>query len=66
MLQLFKTTRPGNIAIALATLAVGCLISGGEVSARLLAVDAFAFALAIAFGNVAIECPEFLGSDNEG
>lgn len=51
MLQLFKTTRPGNIAIALATLAVGCLISGGDVSARLLAADAFAFALAIAFGN---------------
>lgn len=59
MLQLFKMTRPGNIAIALATLAVGCLISGGEVSARLLAADAIAFSLAIAFGNTLNDILDF-------
>ncbi len=52
MLSLFKMSRPGNILIALLTLAVGCWISGGNVSPSVLVADMTAFAFAIAFGNV--------------
>lgn len=52
MLSLFEMSRPGNILIALLTLAVGCWISGGNASPALLAADMTAFAFAIAFGNV--------------
>ncbi len=52
MHSLFKMSRPGNIVIALFTLAVGCWISGGAPSPSVLAADMTAFAFAIAFGNV--------------
>ncbi len=52
MLSLFKMARPENILIAILTLAVGCFISGGEISTAVFAADAIAFAFAIAFGNV--------------
>ncbi len=52
MHSIVKMSRPGNIFIALLTLIVGCAVSGGNVSSAILAADMFAFAFAIAFGNV--------------
>lgn len=52
MHSIIKMSRPGNIFIALFTLAVGCMISGGDISFADLAADMLAFAFAIAFGNV--------------
>ncbi len=52
MHSIIKMSRPGNIFIALLTLAVGYAISGGNISSTTLVADMLAFAFAIAFGNV--------------
>ncbi len=52
MFPLVKMTRPGNILIAVVTLAVGYFLSNGTFSWTLFCADALAFACSIAFGNL--------------
>lgn len=52
MVSLFKMTRPGNILIAVVSLAVGYFLSNGKFSSAVFCADALAFAASIAFGNL--------------
>ncbi len=52
MLALFKMARAGNIFIAIVTLTAGYFLSKGNFTVSSFIADVFAFAFAIAFGNI--------------